>query len=98
MKNFSDMGIKPTPPNFTGDSIKIDRILNKEVNVLAFKTGPSSKKPGTEYLTLQLEVDGAKRVLFSGSKTLIDMIQKVQTGDIPFKTTIIKESESYQFT
>ena len=98
MKSFKDMGIKVNSPNFTGDKIKIDRILNREIAVLDFKIGPSTQKPGTEYLTLQIEVNQQKHIVFTGAKPLIQTIQQVERSDFPFKTTIIKENDTLQFS
>lgn len=98
MKSFGEMGIKITSPNFTGDKIKIDRILNKEIVVHDYRIEDSKVKAGTKCLTLQIEVSGSKHVLFTGAKFLIQTIEQVPRENLPFKTTIIKENESPQFT
>lgn len=98
MKSFSDMGIKVNSPNFTGDKIKIDRILNREITVIDFKIEDSTVKIGTKCLHLQIEIEGTKHVHFSGSKGLIQMIQQVDPSDFPFKTTIVKEGQSTHFS
>jgi len=49
-------------------------------------------------LMLQLEVDAEKRILFTGSDVLIGQIQHVKKEDYPFKATIVKEGEYFQFT
>jgi hypothetical protein len=73
--------------------------LNKEIVVLDRKIEESKFKDHTDKcLYLQLQVGETKYVLFTGSKYLIDMIQKVPPGDFPFKTTIIEENERYEFT
>jgi hypothetical protein len=46
----------------------------------------------------QIESDGSKRVLFSGSSYLMDMIQKVPKEGFPFTTTIVKNNEHLEFT
>ena len=98
MNNFKDFGIKPKLNSFLGDKIRIDRILNTPISVEKFKIEDSKKKPGTKLLTLQLEKDGRKHILFSGSTVLIDMINQVPEDKFPFTTTIIKESEHLEFT
>jgi hypothetical protein len=99
MNNFRDFGIKPVLNAFTGEKIKIDRIINTEITVLQYKVEESKKKPGTQFLTLQIQVaDGSNRVIFTGSTILIGMIQKVPDDKFPFKTTIIRESEHLEFT
>lgn len=98
MYNFKDLGIKVATRAFTGEKIKLDRILNKEVTVLHFKIEDSSKKPGTKCLWIQLEVDGVKRVNFTGAQALIEAIQKVPEANFPFKTTIVKENDRVEFS
>lgn len=36
MKNFSDLGIKPSKKMYIGDKIKINRVLNREIIVNGF--------------------------------------------------------------
>lgn len=98
MNNFKDFGIKPKLNSFTGDKIKIDRILNTEITVLQYKIQDSTKKPGTKYLTLQIEKSGTRHVVFTSSIVLSEMIQQVPEDKFPFKTTIIKESEHLEFS
>lgn len=99
MNQFKDFGIKPQSKAFEGDKIKIDRVLNKNISVLDFKIEQSKFEKGNgKCLYMQIEVDGQKRVLFSGSASLMDMIQQVDKSQFPFGTTIIKENERFQFT
>lgn len=98
MKSFSDLGIKPTAQGFTGDKIKIDRLLNREIIILDFKISPSTQKAGTECLTLQIEINEQKHVVFTGAKGLMETIKQVPREEFPFKTTIIKEFDSPRFT
>src|SRR5688572_29551178 len=97
MKQFKDFGIEPTTKGFTGDKIKIDRLLNKPVTVIAHKIEDSKYEKGNgKCLHLQVQVDGDMRVVFTGSVTLMDMIQKVP--EFPFQTTIVRENERFEFT
>lgn len=99
MNQFKDFGIKPQSKAFEGDKIKIDRVLNKNISVHDFKIEQSKFEKGTgKCLFMQIEVDGQKRVLFTGSASLMDMIQQVDKSQFPFETTIIKENERFQFT
>lgn len=100
MKQFKDFKIQPTLKHFIGDKIKIDRILNKQVVIHAFEISASKieGKGNGKCLKLQLEVDGQKRILFSGSVTLQNMIEQVPEKDFPFTTTIIKETERLEFS
>lgn len=99
MKAFKDMGIVPEQKGFVGDKIKIDRLLNREIIVQDFKVEDSHKKPGTKYLQLQIEINMEKSVVFTGSTTLISMIEKVKKEDFPFTSTIIKnDTQQLVFT
>ncbi|MFD2962791.1 MULTISPECIES: hypothetical protein [Olivibacter] len=96
MKTFKEFGIKPTKQGFTGDKIKISKILNKEINVLDFKIESSQFKG--KCLHMQIECGERKFVVFTGSTGLIDMIQRVPSDGLPFSTTIVEENERFEFT
>lgn len=101
MKLFSEMGIKPTNQPFEGKSIEINDILNQEISVIAHKLSPSKfpKNPGDLRLDLQIKFEDKLRVVWTTSKILMDQIDKVQTGDFPFSTTIIKlVPKGFKFT
>ncbi len=98
MNNFKSFNIKPQVLNFTGEKIKIERILNTEIEIHDFKIEPSKLKKGTDYLTLQIMRSGIYNVVFTGSTILIQMINKIPKEKFPFKTTIKKDNEYYEFT
>lgn len=96
MKTFKDFGITTDNKGFKGDKIKIERILNREVTVQAFKIVDSQFKG--KCLHLQILLNNTSHVVFTGSVNLMDMIQQVKQEDFPFTTTIVKENERYDFT
>lgn len=98
MFNFRDLGITPKENQFNGKKIEIDDILNTEISVHGFKIEDSKKKQGTKYLTLQIEIELIKRVVFTGSKNLMDLISQVPKDKFPFKTTIKKNDKRLEFT
>jgi len=98
MKNFKDLGIKVESPNFSGDKIKIDRVLNTQIEVLDYKIGPSTQKVGTECLTLQIRKEGQMHIIFTGARGLMEAIKQVSKADFPFKATIVKNDQQYAFT
>lgn len=97
MHSFKEFNIKPTQNGFLGDKIKIDRILNQEITVEDFKIGPSKFKDA-KCLHLQIEFASNKRVVFTAAKSLIEQIEQVPRSGFPFKTTIIRENERFEFT
>lgn len=98
MNNFKDFNIKPTLNTFVGDKIKIDRIINVPITVHDFKIEPSTVKEGTKRLTLQIEKNQTRHIIFTGSKILQQQIQQVPKDKFPFSATIVKNNEYYEFT
>lgn len=98
MFNFKDLNIKPKENTFTGKKIDIDDVLNVEVIVHGYEIKDSTKKQNTKYLTLQIEFENIKRVVFTGSKNLMDLISQVPIDKFPFKTTIRKNDKRLEFT
>lgn len=98
MNAFKDFQITTSRAAFTGDKIKIDRILNREIVVADFKIEKSKYEGKGKCLHLQIELNKTKHVVFTGSNGLIDQIEKVPRDKLPFKTTIIKENERFEFS
>lgn len=99
MINFSDLGIKPKNDLFVGDKIKMMKIINKEIIVHNYKINESKFENSNsgKCLNMQIEINGERHVLFTGSKVLTEMIQQVSKEDLPFRTTITREGETFQF-
>ena len=100
MNAFKDFGITATVKNFTGDKIKMSKILNKQIQVQAFKieTSKYAEKGNGKCLHLQIKIGEVQHIVFTGSVTLMDMIAKVPEAGFPFNTIIIEENERYEFT
>lgn len=97
-KRFSDFADEPKP--LDGEKIKIDEILNREVEVTGYKIGNSqySKNKSGKYLTLQVVAEGlGTRIVFSGSDVLIGQVEKYG-HEIPFLTVIKKINRYYTLT
>jgi hypothetical protein len=99
MKRFSDLGISTHSDSFAGEKIRIARIINREIVILNFKLEPSKypKNKTGKCLHLQLEVDGEKKVLFTGSDILIKTMEQVKKEDLPVVCKIVQEGEHYEF-
>jgi hypothetical protein len=100
MNLFSDLGITVDSAPFGGEKIKINRIINKEIEVLDFELNESKYQAGKnrKCLKMQIRFEGELRVLFTGSTILIQTIQKVKKEMLPFITTIVEMNGYYQFT
>ncbi len=99
MTHFKDLGIKPISKTFIGDKIKMERILNREIQVHDFRM--ENSKYGNENskcLYMQISIGETKHVLFTGSGRLIDLIERIPKTKFPFYTTIIAENKGFEFT
>ena len=98
MFKFKDLGITPKESAFVGKKIDIEDVLNLPVSVYSYEIKDSTKKANTKYLTLQIETDNNMRVVFTGSKNLMDLISQVPKDKFPFTTTIKKNDRRLDFT
>lgn len=98
MNTFKDFNIQPVLNAFVGDKIKIDRVINVPIIVYDFKIEASTVREGTKRLTLQIEKNQTKHIIFTGSKILQQQIEKIPKDKFPFTATIIKDNEYFEFT
>lgn len=94
MRKFSDFNIKTEEKGFVGDKIRIERILNREITVHAFRVEPSKFEGKGDCLWMQIAIGETKHVLFTSGKKLIDDLGKIPAEEFPFTTTIIKEESN----
>ena len=96
MKRFSDFA---TDNNvMTGDKIKIEEVLGKEIEVIGYKIGDSKypKQQDSKVLTLNFKLDGVERILFTGSKVLLEQCEKYE-NEMPFVAKIEQVNKFYTF-
>lgn len=88
-KRFADFAEERRP--LDGEKIKIENVLNKEILVTGYRVKRSKFDKNTSgmVLTLQAEIDGETRVIFTGSDVLIEQLEKYGE-QVPFLTTIKK--------
>lgn len=100
MKKFNEFKLKPVVNGFVGEKIDINRILNKEIIVEKYKVEDSkfTDKAYKKCLNLQIIVDGTQRVVFIGARVLIETISQLEEDDFPFKTTIVRMNNYFEFT
>jgi len=96
MKKFSDFSKENI---LDGDKIRIEDILNEEVQIMgyAIKNSKYSKNESGKYLTLQIIKDKKTYVIFTGSDVLIGQLEKYNK-EIPFMATIRKINRYYSLT
>lgn len=99
MKSFKDFNIKSKSNRFIGDKIRMLKILNKDIIVHDYKIDKTKfENSGSDKcLSLQIELRGEKYILFTGSKVLTEKIEQVPKDEMPFKTYISKEGETFDF-
>jgi hypothetical protein len=81
-----------------GEKIKADKILNREIAVLDYKIEQSKYEGKGQCIHMQIMVGDDKRVLFISCKKLMEALEQINKSDFPFKTTIVKENDWYEFT
>ncbi len=100
MKSFKELNIKQVDKGFIGDKIKIEKILNIETIIHAYKIEPSNftDKGNGKRLCLQVTYKGELCILFTSAIGLQETIQQVPDHEFPIKATIIRENERFKFT
>lgn len=100
MNKFSDFKVSVDPNPFRGDKVKMERILNRQILLRAFRIEPSNfKEKGCDLrLKLAFTVGTEDHITFTSSLTLMEMIKKVPENGFPFTTTIVKQNERLEFT
>jgi hypothetical protein len=100
MNKFSDLGIKPTIQTFLGKKIGSRKIIDKDIKIFHYKIVPSKyqEKGNGKCLCMQIEYEKEKRIVFTGSAILMDLIGQVPADKFPLETKIIEQDESYLFS
>jgi hypothetical protein len=96
MKRFSEFAEDTV---LDGNKKRIDDILNKEIIILNYriKTSRYSEHKDGKYLTLQIEIENEKFVIFTGSEVLIEQIERY-ASELPFVAIIRKINKYYTLT
>ena len=99
MHRFSDFAADDEKP-LDGEKVRLDNLLNKEIIISAVKIKMSKfKDHGDKCATVQFyeETDDRKRIFFTGSGVIINMLEKYK-DEIPFITTVKKIDKYYTLT
>lgn len=93
-KRFSDFSREKSV--LDGNKVRIDDVLNVELRIVGYriKSSKFEKNKSGNFLTLQIELCGERRVVFTGSDVLIGQIEKYK-DEIPFLATIKKVDRYY---
>ena len=96
-KRFSDFAEEDRP--LDGNKLKIDDILNREIEITAYRISESKftdRKHG-KCLSVQFNIEGTVRIFFTGSEILVRQIEKYKEH-IPFLATVRKYHKYYTLT
>ncbi|HMI01613.1 MAG TPA: hypothetical protein VK541_03980 [Pedobacter sp.] len=98
MISFNDLNL-PEQKTLEGLKIDISEVFNKNIEVWDYHIGESKydRVQHGKLLTLQIELDGAKRVIFTQSSNLMDVVQH-PNAKFPFKAKIVKHYRGFRFT
>jgi hypothetical protein len=85
-----------------GPKKRIDEALNLEILITGYKIGKSRYKnknsnEDMDYLSLQIEINGEKFVIFTGSRVLAEQVEKYK-DKIPFLAKIVKIDRYYSLS
>jgi len=97
MARFSDFADEPR--SLEGEKIKIDDILNQDIEILQYRLLDSKypKSDSSQCLTIQFRINGKVMIFFTGSNVLIKQMKKY--GDkCPFFAKIIKVNRYYSLS
>ncbi len=98
MKSYKEFNIRTTTKTFTGEKIKAAKILNKPIEVYGYDIQPSIYENKGDCLYLQIKLNGEDRLVFSGSKYLIEAIKQIPEDGFPFATTIVEIDDRHEFS
>ena len=96
MKLTEVKNLKKVSRPFEGDNVKIEVLVDKEIEILDFEIKDSTKKPGTDYLKMQILYEGKKRFVGGGYQFLCKILKQIDHKDLPL-TTIIRNKRGYYF-
>ena len=94
MKRFSDFA--QAPKLLESSKVRIDDVLNVELEVVGFKVKESryDKNTSGNYLTLQIVMNQEKHIIFTGSEVLLEQLTQYEE-QLPFVATIKKIDKYY---
>ncbi len=100
MKSFKELGIEQDQDDLVGDKIAVHKVLDEQIAIYGYRIEDSKfqDRGNGKCLYLQIEFKGEKRVLFTGSVALQNLIIKIPKEELPITTTIIKQNNKMMFS
>ena len=97
MQTFKELQISAEQKGFLGEKIGTNKILNKEIEVHDFSVNESKHYEGRSCIWLQIKYNNEFRVVFLEGKKIQEILQKIQPEQFPFRVTLIRENDWYDF-
>jgi hypothetical protein len=102
VKKFSQFGInRPDSNALKGEKIKINKVLNRPIIIERALIEPSNFKENGDgkRLSMQIQLNGEQRLLWSGSQSLKKMYLEMQEKQIefPIEVTITEDNQNFYF-
>jgi hypothetical protein len=96
-KKFSDFAKESAI--LDGNKLSMSEIINREILIIGYRLSDSkySKNNNNKCLTLHIELDNKRYIVFTGSVILIEQIEKYK-DEIPFLATIKQIDKYYTFS
>lgn len=76
---------------YEGQAITIDEILDEDVVILAFQSRKSQFEGRETYLAIQVEHEGVKKVISTGSGPIIDALDGITPDQLPLIARFVKQ-------
>ena len=96
MESFGDF-VEADEKPFSGDKVRLNDLVNREVIILRYKVRPSKfKGKGDSCATVQFKFteDGEEKIFFTGSTVIIGQLEKYGSR-LPFKAYIRRIDRYY---
>ncbi len=98
VKKFSDLNIKIERKSITGDKVKIEDVIGKEIVIHSYAIEDSKidrfKESGdSKCLYLQFKMNDKDCLVFTRAKGLMEAMEKVGMANLPIMATIVKDEQ-----
>lgn len=100
IKRFADFADTKSHPIMDGEKVALQKILNKEIKVTAYKIKDTKFDDAKNNKCLMVQFEDStneRKVFFTGSAVLIDQIERYK-DHIPFLATIVKTGKFFSFS
>jgi hypothetical protein len=91
VKDFGEFNIEPLTKGLKGEKLDLNKVINVNIIIEAFRIGPSKFEGKSERLDMQIIYKNEQRLIWVSSASLVEMIKRVPENGLPFRTRIEKE-------